>query len=309
MIIGSCTWPIKWFPPYDEAIKDVARLGFKGVELTAWNNEIVAEYYTPETIRHLRDLIASEGLTLTAVYFSQGDFGSEDAAKREAAVGAFERAADAIAALGSPVLNGAAPYPFAIEVAPLLTRPTAQEWTVDVPRKLDWDKNYDDYVAVVRRCSEICTKVGVKLALEPHPYRWVCGAQSVLRLIDRSGADNLGLNLDPSHLFPMGEMPHYTAYQMGKRIYNTHFSDNDGQTNAHWRPGKGKIDWGAVLCALQDIGYDGPITIELEDVPGSAFRGREATPEILRQLRLSAQYVKMVADEVGVAVDGLQPRG
>ena len=37
-------------------------------------------------------------------------------------------------------------------------------------------------------------------------------------------------------------------------------------------PGKGKIDWQAVLVALKDVGYNGVISIELEDVPGVSRR-------------------------------------
>ena len=59
------------------------------------------------------------------------------------------------------------------------------------------------------------------------------------------------LGHEPSHLFPMGDLPHLAAYQLAGRVWHTHLSDNDGTTNAHWRPGKGKIDWGALLQALQ----------------------------------------------------------
>ena len=70
----------------------------------------------------------------------------------------------------------------------------------------------------------------------------------------------------------MGEMPQVVIYELGSRIFHNHFSDNDGTSNAHWRTGKGKIDWKAVLQALQAVGYGGVISIELEDVPGSGMR-------------------------------------
>jgi sugar phosphate isomerase/epimerase len=128
----------------------------------------------------------------------------------------------------------------------------------------------------------------------------VNSAQTVLRLIERTGASNLGINLDPSHLFPSGDLPHYTVYMLGTRVYHTHFSDNDGQTNAHWRPGKGKVDWTATLRALSDVGYDDVISIELEDVPGSATKDRDSTPEFDRELRLSMAYLRDRGAEAGV---------
>jgi sugar phosphate isomerase/epimerase len=58
------------------------------------------------------------------------------------------------------------------------------------------------------------------------------------------------------------------VYQLADRIFHYHFSDNDGLTNVHWRPGKGKIDWLDLMQALKDVGFAGVISIELEDVPG-----------------------------------------
>jgi sugar phosphate isomerase/epimerase len=212
----------------------------------------------------------------------------------------FARAVEVGAALGAQTITCVTPYPFSHQIEHLLARPTMQEWTAPIESGLDWTGNYDDYVAALTLCCTRAAEAGLRLALEPHPYRWVNSAQTVLRLIERTGASNLGLNLDPSHLFPSGDLPHYTAYLLGTRVYHTHFSDNDGQTNAHWRPGKGKIDWTATLRALSDVGYDDVISIELEDVPGSATKDRDSTPEFDRELRLSMAYLRDRGAEAGV---------
>ena len=75
---------------------------------------------------------------------------------------------------------------------------------------------------------------------------------------------------------------------------NTHFSDNDGHTNAHWRPGRGKIDWVAILAALEAIGYAGPITLELEDAPGASHwtHTEDATPQLDDEMRRSIAYLR-----------------
>jgi sugar phosphate isomerase/epimerase len=124
----------------------------------------------------------------------------------------------------------------------------------------------------------------------------------MLRLIEHTGADNLGMNVDPSHLFPGGEVPHYTIYMLGSKVFHTHCSDNDGQSNAHWRPGKGKVDWSAFLRALRDVGYDGVLSIELEDVPGSGKRDRPAGPELDGELRRTIAYLSALAQEQGISV-------
>ena len=300
MFFGAPVWPCKWHPPYDDAIKRIAGLGFQGVELIAWSGDILRDYYTPATIKGLKSLIADSGLTVTNFYHGPPQLGSVDASKRAAAISDYERAIDVAAELGSPNMAGTAPYPFAVDVPHMLTRPTTQEWIVPIDRDLDWTKNYDDYVTSMTHLCAVAGKAGLGIAIEPHPFRWVNSAQSMLRLIERTGADNLGLNLDPSHLFPSGDIPHYTAYLLGSKILHTHFSDNDGQSNAHWRPGKGKVDWSAVMRALKDIGYTGVISFELEDVPGSGKRHQESTPALDGELKKSIAYLTAIMDEEGI---------
>ena len=86
-------------------------------------------------------------------------------------------------------------------------------------------------------------------------------------------------------------------------MLHAHFSDNDGTSNAHWRPGKGKIDWLAVLRALRDVGYDGVISIELEDVPGVAHRGRPSTKALDREVRLGVAYLSDLCRQVGITLE------
>jgi len=83
-------------------------------------------------------------------------------------------------------------------------------------------------------------------------------------------------------------------------VLNCHFSDNDGTTNVHWRPGRGKIDWEKVLLALKETGFDGVISLEFEDVPGvsrgardvpGVYKGNaEATAEFEKEYRLGLAF-------------------
>ena len=36
MRLGAPVWPFQWNPPYEEAIRRIASLGFRSVELIAW---------------------------------------------------------------------------------------------------------------------------------------------------------------------------------------------------------------------------------------------------------------------------------
>lgn len=303
MRFGASVWPFQWEPPYNDALRRIAGLGFSAVELIAWDRDALDTYYTSRTIQELRAVLDGEGLLLSEFVSTPRGMASADPALRRAAVEHFKRAAEVAVALGTDMINTVAPYPFDLEHPPLTRRPVAQVWTVEVPPDLDWSANWNHYVETTHAMCAICEDLGLRYALESHPYRWVCGALSMLRLIDHVGSPALGMNMDPSHMFPMGEMPHVAAYQLAGRIWHCHFSDNDGTTNAHWRPGKGKVDWRALLAALHDTGFGGVISIELEDVPGVGRPGHTATVAFDEENRLSLAYLRAICAELHVPTD------
>jgi sugar phosphate isomerase/epimerase len=268
MKFGASIWPFHWDVPYDDGIRHIAKLGFKAIELIAWTRRELDEYYTPQTIKHLRQLLADEGLELSEFVSTPPGLSNPDKVVREAAVDHFKKQVEVGVGLGTKMVNSVSHHPFDLHFPHMTVMPHVQTFMVDLPSGLDWQQNWLDYVEALGRCVHFCEDAGVKLALEPHPYRYMSNAAGMLRLIDAIGSPALGMNMDPSHLFPCGELPHMVIYQLGKRIFHCHFSDNDSLTNVHWRPGEGKIDWEALLKALKDVGFNGVMSIELEDVPG-----------------------------------------
>ena len=305
MRFGASVWTFAWQPPYDQALRRIAALGYQSAELIAWNRDVLKNYYTPITIRSLRTLMDDLGLQLSEFVSTPRGMASADPAVRAAAVDHFQEMVDVALALGTRMVNSVSPNAFDLALPRIMAKPTAQEWGADLPKGRDWERNWNDYVAVTARCCAICERAGVRYALEPHPYRWVRNAASMMRLVDHVNSPALGMNFDPSHLFPAGEISEQVVYELGDRLFHAHFSDNDGQTNAHWRPGKGKIDWRAVLSAMQDCGFDGTISIELEDVPGTASASprRRATEAFDREMALTLDYLTAIARDLNIPVD------
>ncbi len=117
-------------------------------------------------------------------------------------------------------------------------------------------------------------------------------------LFDAVPSPALGLSFDPSHLVWL-HIPHApdVLRQHGARIY--HMDGKDAEIlparlarqgilgNSWWRyrlPGKGSLDWSAVLSALADIGYDGPLSVENEDPPYLGLDGVAWSANYLRSL-------------------------
>jgi len=303
MKFGASIWPFQWEPPYEAAIRRIAGLGFRAVELIAWDRQALDDYYTPQRIQALRRLLADEGLELSEFVSTPPGMASPDPGRREQAIDHFKRLVEVGAGLGARLVNTVAPTPFDLALPRITQKHLLQEWSVSFAPDLDWRQNWADYVQVVRRCCAICADAGIRYALEPHPYRWMRNAASMLRLLDQVGSPALGMNFDPSHLFPMGELSEMVIYEVGDRIFHTHLSDNDGTSNVHWRPGKGKIDWRAMLQALQAVGYDNVLSIELEDVPGVARAGQTATEAFDQEVLLARAYLTQLCQELGITIE------
>lgn len=310
MFFGTPVWPIKWDHPYDSVIRTIHGLGFKGVELIGWDAKGMNEYYTKDTIAHLKKLVADLGMVISNFNHTPGGLTSGSAAERTAAMDGFKKAVDIAKDIGAQNMTSVACYPFAWtekNLKQIRHIPEVQVWTIDnFDMNQDFGANYELYVQAIKTGAQYAGAAGLKLLIEPHPYRYVNSASSMLRLMEHVGEPNLGMNFDPSHLFPSGDMPQLTIMQVNKRIGHTHFSDNDTFTNVHWRPGKGKIDWYAVMKALRDVGYDGAISLELEDVPGAvtpdAATATGSANPMEAELKLSVEYLKGICGSLGIII-------
>ncbi len=70
-------------------------------------------------------------------------------------------------------------------------------------------------------------------------------------------------HLDMGHCNLWGRRPAAMIRRFGDRIHHIHLHDNDGRSDLHLPPGAGNINWRAVVRALQEVGYDRTITLEI----------------------------------------------
>ena len=76
-----------------------------------------------------------------------------------------------------------------------------------------------------------------------------------------SADDRIGIVFDTNHLLKQDNIEFIKA--VGSKILSTHFSDYDFVDERHLLPGEGDIDWPALMKALDDAGYEGPVLYEL----------------------------------------------
>ncbi len=88
-------------------------------------------------------------------------------------------------------------------------------------------------------------------------------SEEAIEILERASEKNLKICLDTNHF--LREKTEDAILALGGRIATTHVSDHDYVDERHLLPGEGKIDWNAVLAALEKTGYKGVFNYELKD--------------------------------------------
>lgn len=94
-------------------------------------------------------------------------------------------------------------------------------------------------------------------------------AQQGIDFLRILGVMNVGLAVDPAHLAAMGEDPVAAIRQMGNAISYLVLRDTDGE-NFNLPPGLGHLDYRGILAVLEEIDYDGPFVLAVDDITLSA---------------------------------------
>jgi sugar phosphate isomerase/epimerase len=125
-----------------------------------------------------------------------------------------------------------------------------------------------------RNCVQIAGQEGVRIAFEPlnrYETQLLNTAKEGLELIDRVGADNLGLLLDTFHMNIEEPSIEQSIKTCGDRIFHFHVADSN-----RWYPGAGHLDFRTILEALYATGYSGFVSGEFMPVPDADTAAHKA---------------------------------
>jgi sugar phosphate isomerase/epimerase len=181
----------------------------------------------------------------------------------------------------------------------------------------DWTKSVDDnwprLLETWRPIVKLAEERGVKIGIENCPMffsrdEWPGGKNIATspkiwrRLFGELGSANLGLNYDPSHMIWQQMDYLKPMVDFKDRLFHVHAKDvridrdrlNDVGILAHPNeyhtpklPGLGDVDWGKFFSTLTDVGYRGPICVEVEDrAYEDSLQSRQ------RSLKQSAIYLR-----------------
>ena len=175
------------------------------------------------------------------------------------------------------------------------------------------EEQWPRFLAVWRPLAAFAEEHGVRIAIENCPMlftqdEWPGGKNLAYspaiwrRMFEDIPSDRFGLNYDPSHMIwqQMDYLRPLRAF--ADRIFHVHAKDvrldrdrldetgilaTPLEYHTPKLPGLGDVDWGRFFSVLTDIGYDGPVCVEVEDrAYEHSLEGR------IVSLRQSAAYLR-----------------
>jgi sugar phosphate isomerase/epimerase len=151
---------------------------------------------------------------------------------------------------------------------------------------------------------DVFGECGVKFALEVHPTEIAFDLHTAARAIEvLGGREEFGFNFDPSHLIWQGVDPVEFLRAFPERIYHVHMKDaivtldgrsgilsshlNFGDPRRGWdfrSLGHGSVNFGEIIRTLNQIGYNGPLSVEWEDSGMDREHGAKEACEFVRRV-------------------------
>lgn len=283
--------------PLKDLAEKLGEWGYDGIELACWGDhfEVDKALSQDSYVREKRDLLQAHGLECFAVSnhlvgqavcddpidkrhessLPDRIWGEGDPEKvRQRAAEEMKRTAEAASLFGVDLVNGFTGSQIWRYIYP---------WPPTAPETIE--AGYQDFAARWTPILDHFAENGVRFALEVHPTEIafdLVTAQRALEAVDHH--PQFGFNFDPSHLIHQFIDPVAFIFEFPERIYHVHVKDSqtmlDGRNSIlashlpfghHQRGwdfvsiGRGEVDFGGVLRALNRIGYDGPLSIEWED--------------------------------------------
>lgn len=232
--------PFSPFRPTEwrEALVRAKESGFDGVELAITNPDLLEAAAVAE-------VLAAEDLRMLSITTGQAA-GIEGLSLSSANADIRRRAVDRIKA------NMAFAEPFGAIVI------------IGSLRGADGDPDLlEDSLRALARSNR-----SVNLALEPlnrYESRLVNTIDDALRVIDRTGAENVGILFDTFHASIEEASIEDAIRQAGDRLLHVHLADSN-----RWVPGNGHTDFSAISDTLVEIDYEGSLVVESLPLPDEA---------------------------------------
>jgi sugar phosphate isomerase/epimerase len=301
--------------PAADMCRKAAEFGYQGLELACWGDhfEVQRAIDDPNYVNDVRDLLDRHDLECQAIsnhlagqavcdlidrrhqsILPPHVWGAGDpAGVNQRAAEEMKNTARAAQKLGVPVVNG---FTGSSIWRLLYSFPPAPESMIE-----------DGFAQFAERWNpilDVFDECGVRFALEVHPTEIAFDIHTAQRALEAIGhRETFGFNFDPSHLIWQGVDPVEFIRAFPDRIYHVHVKDaivtlngksgilashlNFGDPRRGWdfrSPGRGGVNFEEIIRALNQAGYDGPLSVEWEDSGMDREHGAREACEFVQKL-------------------------
>lgn len=232
---------------------EIGAHGFDAVQVSATRTHF--DYHSESAVADLQQWLAEAGLALQSVHAPIGEgftagrwstpltLSSADRDARAHAVDEAERA-----------LHIARRIPFKVLVAHL----GVPRWAPTAAA----DNSRDAARRSIEELAALAAPLGVRVAVEVFPNE-LSRTGSLVHFVERViDAADVGICLDVGHAHLEGDVGD-AIETVSEHLIAVEVHDNQGRTDDHLVPFEGTIDWAAALTAVQKVGYDGTLMMEL----------------------------------------------
>jgi D-psicose/D-tagatose/L-ribulose 3-epimerase len=274
--VHAYAWTSSWSNDDLPILDRAAGLGLDTVEIPLMELDAV----DPAAIREAADL-AGVGLLTSVACAEDTDPSSEDDDVRQRALRFLEECVDATAAMGATVFTGVT---YSALGRRLERRPTRD----DMARAAE----------VMRSAARHAAGRGVTLGIEPvnrYESFLVNTAAQALELKELIGEPNVGIHLDAYHMNIEEDEFRAPVAAVAEHLVHFHLSESHRGI-----PGRGTVDWPAIMGVLGDTGYAGHVGLESFAEVSDAMRGatciwRDLAPSSDELVREGLAYLKQLA--------------
>jgi sugar phosphate isomerase/epimerase len=260
-----------------EHLLEIASYGFESIELFATRTHF--DYHNPAAVADLQGWLADAGLELHGIHAPITDsliggrwgkpltLAALDPGLRAQAVAEAEQALHIARRIAARVLVAHLGFP--------RTQSSAPE-----------DNNRDSARRSIDELQRLATPLGVRVAVEVIPNELSRAASLVHFVEEDLESSEVGVCLDFGHAHMDGDVLDAIEIVSGHLI-TTHVNDNQGRSDDHLVPFDGTISWPAAMTALQKVGYDQTLVLEIaahgsaRDTLARAQRARQRLDKLL----------------------------
>ena len=309
--------------PLETLAQKASEWGYDGLELACWGDHFEVDRALSEDgyVQGRRDLLAKHGLEVFAISnHLVGQAVCDRIDERHKSIlpprlwgdgkpdGVQERAAEELANTARAAAR------LGVTVVPGFTGSSIWHLLYSFPpvSPAMLDAGFADFAERFRPILDVFQQEGVRFALEVHPTEIAFDVSSAERALEAVGNHPaFGFNYDPSHFGYQGV--DYVAFieQFGDRIFHAHMKDvwwsdvpkrsgvfgghlDFGHRDRFWdfrSLGRGRIDFEEVVRALNRVNYQGPLSIEWEDIGMDREHGAEEACAFLRGIDFAPSKV------------------